>query len=83
MKERNVTFDGFRKLETDYILVYERVIIVIMLHDFVSFDQAFEYFTIMANMWEFGGRVTKTCSPATRMAMFGQRFYYNDYVPTK
>jgi hypothetical protein len=27
--------------------------------------------------------VTKTCSLETRMAMFGQIFYYNDCVPTR
>ncbi|CAK9278607.1 unnamed protein product [Sphagnum jensenii] len=35
----------------------------------------------MAHMWEFGGRITKTCSPKTKMAMFGHRFYYNNCVP--
>ncbi|CAK9855462.1 unnamed protein product [Sphagnum jensenii] len=35
----------------------------------------------MAHMWEFDGRVTKTCSPETMMAMFGHKFYYNDCVP--
>jgi hypothetical protein len=83
MKKRNVTFDNFQELDTNYILVYEGAVIVIMLHDFVSSDQASEYFTVMANMWEFSGRVTKTCSLETRMAMFGQIFYYNDCVPTR
>jgi hypothetical protein len=27
MKKRNATLDGFRKLRTDYISIYERVVI--------------------------------------------------------
>jgi hypothetical protein len=50
---------------------------------FVPSDQAVEYFAAMAHMWEFGVHVIKTCSPETRMAMFGHRFYYNDCVPAK
>jgi hypothetical protein len=80
MKERNVTLDSFRELLTDYVLIYERAVVAILLHEFVPFDQAVEYFAAMAHMCEFGGRVTKTCSPETRMAMFGHRFCYNDYV---
>jgi hypothetical protein len=34
-------------------------------------------------MWEFGGWVTRTCSPETKMAMFGHRFCYNNCVPAR
>jgi hypothetical protein len=80
MKERNVTLDGFRDLLTDYVLIYEGVVVAILLQEFVLFDQAIEYFIAMAHMWAFGGCVTRTCSPKTRMAMFGHRFCYNDCV---
>jgi hypothetical protein len=40
----------------DYILIYERAIVAIMLHNFVLSNQASEYFAVMAHMWEFGGR---------------------------
>ncbi len=55
--------------------------VAILLHKFVLSDQAVEYFATMAHMWEFGGRITRTCSPETKMAMFGHKFYYNDCVP--
>jgi hypothetical protein len=80
MKERNTTLDGFRELLTDCILIYEGAMIVVLLHELVSSDQASEYFVAMANMWEFGRRVTRTCSPETKMAMFGHRFCYNNCV---
>jgi hypothetical protein len=54
--------------------------VAIMLHEFVPSNQAVKYFATMAHMWEFGGCITKTYSPDTRMAMFGHRFYYNDCV---
>ncbi len=69
MKERNATLDGFRKLLTDYVLIYEGAVVAILLHEFVPSDQAVEYFAVMAHMWEFDGRITRTCSPKTRMAM--------------
>jgi len=50
MKERNTTLDSFRELPTDCILIYERVVVVVLLHEFVSSDQAFEYFITMADM---------------------------------
>jgi hypothetical protein len=74
MKERNATLDGFRELLTDCVLIYEGVVVSNLLH---------KYFTTMAHMWEFDGHITRTCSPETRMAMFGHRFYYNDYVPAR
>ncbi len=80
MKEKNTTLDKFLELATDCILVYDGAVVVILLHDFVSSNQDSKYFTAMANMWEFGGRVTRTCSPETRMAMFGHMFCYNDSV---
>jgi len=83
MKERNVTLDGFREFPTDYVLIYEGAVVAILLHEFVLYDQAVEYFAAMAHMWEFGGRITGTCSPETRMAMFGHRFCYNDCVPAR
>ncbi len=64
-------------------MIYEGAVVAILLHEFVSFDQVVEYLAAMAHMWEFGGRVTRTCSPETRMAMFGHRFCYNDCVPVK
>jgi hypothetical protein len=83
MKKQNVTVDGFRELLTDCVLIYERAVVAILLHEFVPSDQAVEYFVAMAHMWEFGERVTRTCSPKTRMAMFGHRFCYNDCVPAR
>jgi len=83
MKERNTTLDSFRELPTDCILIYERVVVVVLLHEFVSSDQAFEYFITMADMWEFGECVTRTCSLETKMAMFGHRFCYNNCVLAK
>jgi len=83
MKERNTTLDGFQKLLTDCILIYEGAVVATLLHELVLSDQASDYFSTMANMWEFGRCVTRTCSPKTRMAMFGHRFYYNNYVPTR
>jgi len=80
MKERNVTLDGFRDLPTDCVLIYERAMVAILLHEFFSSDQAVEYLAAMAHMWEFDGRVTRTCSPETRMVMFGHKFYYNNCV---
>ncbi len=80
MKEWNITLDSFRELLMDCVLIYERVVIAILLHEFVPSDQAVEYFVAMAHMWEFGGCVTMTCSPETKMAMFGYRFCYNDCV---
>jgi hypothetical protein len=55
--------------------------VAILLHEFVSSDQAVEYFAVTAHMWEFGGHITRTCYPETKMVMFGHRFCYNDYVP--
>jgi hypothetical protein len=83
MKERNATLDDFKELSTNYILIYEGAVVAILLHEFVPFDQAFEYFVAMAHMWEFSGCVTRTCSPETKMAMFGHRFCYNDCVPAR
>jgi len=83
MKEWNTTLDGFQELPTDCILIYEGAVVAILLHELVPSDQASEYFDTMANMWGFGGRVTRTCSPKTRMAMFGHRFCYNDCVPAR
>jgi hypothetical protein len=83
MKERNVTLDNFRKLSADCVLIYEGAVVAILLHEFVPSDQAVEYFAAMAHMWEFGRCITKNCSPETRMAMFGHRFYYNDCVPAR
>jgi hypothetical protein len=83
MKKRNATLDGFRELLTDCVLIYEGVVVAILLHEFVPSDQAVEYFAAMVHMWEFGGHITKICSPETRMAMFGHRFCYNDCVPTR
>ncbi|CAN5960662.1 unnamed protein product [Sphagnum jensenii] len=83
MKKRNATLDGFRELLTDCVLIYEGVVVTILLHEFVPSDQAVEYFAAMVHMWEFGGHITKICSPETRMAMFGHRFCYNDCVPTR
>jgi hypothetical protein len=80
MKERNVTLNSFREFLTDYVLIYEGAVVAILLHEFVPSDQVVEYFAAMAHMWEFGGRVTRTCSPETRMAMFGHRLCYNDSV---
>jgi len=83
MKERNITLDGFQELPMDCVLIYEGAMVAILLHEFVPFDQAVDYFAAMAHMWEFGRRVTKTCSPETRMAMFGHKFCYNDCVPAR
>jgi len=83
MKEWNATLDGFRKLMTDCVLIYEGAVVAILLHEFVPSDQAVEYFAAMAHMWEFGGHVIKTCSLETRMAMFGHIFCYNDCVPAR
>ncbi len=83
MKEWNTTLDGFQELSTDRILIYEGAVVIVLLHELVLSDQASKYFTTMANMWEFGGRVTRTCSPKTRMAMFGHKFCYNNCVPTR
>jgi hypothetical protein len=83
MKERNVTLEGFRELSTYCVLIYERAVVDILLHEFVPSDQAVEYFAVMAHMWEFGGCVIETCSPETRMTMFGHRFCYNDCVPVR
>jgi hypothetical protein len=80
MKERNAILDDFRKLLTECVLIYEGAMVAILLHEFVPSDQAIEYFAAMAHMWEFDGCVTRTCSPETRMAMFGHKFYYNDCV---
>jgi hypothetical protein len=78
-----MTLDDFRELPTDCILIHEGAMVIVMLHELVSSNQASEYFSAMANMWEFGRRVTRTCSPETRMAMFGHRFCYNDCVLAK
>ncbi len=83
MKEWNTTLDGFRELPTDYILIYEGAMVVVLLHELVLSDQASKYFTVMANMWEFDGRVTWTCSPETKMAMCGHKFCYNYCVPAR
>ncbi len=83
MKERNTTLDGFRELSTDCILIYKGAVVAVLLHELVPLDQDSEYFAAMADMWEFGRRVTKTCSPETRMAMFGHKFCYNDCVPPR
>jgi hypothetical protein len=83
MKKRNANLDGFQKLLTDCVLIYEGAVVVILLHEFVSSNQTVEYFVAMAHMWEFDGRVTKTCSLETMMAMFGHKFYYNDCVPAR
>ncbi len=53
MKEWNTTLDGFREPLTDCILIYERAMVVTLLHKLVPFDQASKYFSTMANMWEF------------------------------
>ncbi len=81
--KQNVTVDGFRELPIDRVLIYEGAVVAILLHEFVPSDQVVEYFTTMAHMSEFGGRVTRTCSPETRMAMFGHKFCYNDCVPPR
>ncbi len=83
MKKQNVTIDGFRELPIDRVLIYEGAVVAILLHEFVPSDQAVEYFATMAHMSEFSGRVTRTCSPETRMAMFGHKFCYNDCVPPR
>ncbi len=83
MKEWNMTLDDFQELPTDCILIYEGAVVAILLHEIVPSDQTSKYFNTMANMWEFGRRVTRTCSPKTRMAMFGHRFCYNDCVPAR
>jgi hypothetical protein len=57
--------------------------VAILLHEFVPSNQANEYFAMMAHMWEFGGHITRICSPKTRMAMFGHKFCYNDCVPAR
>ncbi len=38
MKERNATLDGFQELLTDCVLIYERAVVAILLHEFVSSD---------------------------------------------
>ncbi len=83
MKKQNATLDGFRELLTDCVLIYEGAMVAILLHAFVPSDQAVEYFAAMAHMWEFSGCGTRTCSPETRTAMFGHKFYYNDCVPAR
>jgi hypothetical protein len=80
MKERNATLDDFRELLTDCVLIYEGAVVAILLHEFVPSNQAVKYFAAMAHMWEFGRYITRTCSPETRMAMFGHRFCYNNCV---
>jgi hypothetical protein len=80
MKERNATLDDFREFLTDYVLIYEGAVVAILLHEFVPSNQVVEYFAVMAHMWEFGRHVTRTCSPETRIAMFGHRLCYNDCV---
>jgi hypothetical protein len=50
MKERNTTLDDFRKLPTDCILIYEGAVVVVVLHELVPSNQAFEYFDAMENM---------------------------------
>ncbi|CAM6074878.1 unnamed protein product [Sphagnum tenellum] len=82
-KEQNTTLDSFRELLTDCVLVYEGAVVAVLLHEFVPSYQADEYFAAMAHMWEFGGHISRTCSPETRMAMFGHRFCYNDSVPAR
>ncbi len=72
MKKRNVTLNDFRELPTDCVLIYEGAMVTLLLHEFVPFDQAIKYFVTMAHMWEFGGRVTKTYSPETKMAIMNR-----------
>jgi len=83
MKKRNATLDGFQELLTDCVLIYEGAVVAILLHEFVPSNQAVEYFAMMAYMWQFDRHVTRTCSPETKMAMFGHKFCYKDCVPTR
>jgi hypothetical protein len=38
MKERNAILDGFQELLTNCVLIYERAVVAILLHEFVSSD---------------------------------------------
>ncbi len=50
MKERNVTLNSFREFMMDCVFIYEGVVVAILLHEFVSSDQAVKYFVAMAHM---------------------------------
>ncbi len=41
--KQNTTFNNFHELVIEYILVYNDIVIILLLHNFVSSEEATEY----------------------------------------
>ncbi len=75
--ERDTTLGSFHKLMMDCILVYDGVIVIFLLHNFVPTHEVAKYVDTMAHLFEHDGHTKRAYSLKIGMAMFGHRFNKN------
>jgi len=49
-----------------------------ILHGFVPSNEAPEHVRTLGDLFQYSGTMLRTCSPESRMALFGHRFYRDD-----
>ncbi len=66
--------EDFQEICEDSMLIHNGEMVAIILHAFVPPTEASEDVQTLGDLFRYGGTMLCTCSPESRMALFGHRF---------
>jgi hypothetical protein len=75
--------DDFQEIYRDSMLIHNGEMMAIILHAFVPSTEASEHVQTLGDLFRYGGTMLCTCSPESRMALFGHMFCYGDLTVDK
>ncbi len=70
--------EDFQEICEDSMLIHNGEMVAIILHAFVRSTEAAEHIQTLGDLFRYGGTMLRTCSPESRMALFGHRFCRGD-----
>ncbi|CAK9191474.1 unnamed protein product [Sphagnum troendelagicum] len=77
-KGHYLNLDDFQEVYEDSMLIHHGEMMALILHGFVPSSEAPEHVRMLGDLFQYGGTMLRTCSPKSRMALFGHRFCCGD-----
>ncbi len=77
-KGHYLNLDDFQEVYEDSMLIHHGEMMALILHGFVPSSEAPEHVRMLGDLFQYGGTMLRTCSPESRMALFGHRFCCGD-----
>jgi len=71
-------FNDFQEVYENFMLIHHGEMMALILHGFVPSNEAPEHVRTLGDLFRYSGTMLHTCSPESRMALFGHKFCRSD-----